>query len=63
VDIISGELLFSSTHKYDSVTGWPSFYKPLESKNIVNKIDKSLFTVRTEVKSRYGDSHLGHVFD
>ncbi|WP_432667615.1 peptide-methionine (R)-S-oxide reductase MsrB [Wukongibacter baidiensis] len=63
VDIVSGEPLFSSTHKYDSGTGWPSFYEPLASENIVEKIDKSLFSVRTEVRSKYGDSHLGHVFD
>jgi peptide methionine sulfoxide reductase msrA/msrB len=63
VDIVSGEPLFSSLDKYDSGTGWPSFTRPLEPGNIVEKEDKSLFMRRTEVKSRYGDSHLGHVFD
>jgi len=63
VDIVSGEPLFSSTDKFRSGTGWPSFTRPLESENIVEVEDKSLFTVRTEVRSRQGDSHLGHVFD
>jgi peptide methionine sulfoxide reductase msrA/msrB len=63
VDIVSGEPLFSSLDKYDSGTGWPSFTKPLEPKYIVEKEDSSFFTKRTEVRSRYGDSHLGHVFD
>jgi peptide methionine sulfoxide reductase msrA/msrB len=62
VDIVSGEPLFSSLDKYDSGTGWPSFTKPLEPGNIVEKEDRSLFMVRTEVRSRHGDSHLGHVF-
>lgn len=62
VDIVSGEPLFSSLDKYDSGTGWPSFSKPLESSNIVEKTDQSWFTTRTEVRSRQGDSHLGHVF-
>jgi peptide methionine sulfoxide reductase msrA/msrB len=62
VDIVSGEPLFSSSDKYDSGTGWPSFTKPLEPDNIVEKEDRSLFMVRTEVRSRHGDSHLGHVF-
>ncbi|MDI6853215.1 MAG: peptide-methionine (R)-S-oxide reductase MsrB [Deltaproteobacteria bacterium] len=62
VDIVSGEPLFSSKDKYDSGTGWPSFTKPLEPENIVEKEDRRLFTVRTEVRSKYGDSHLGHVF-
>jgi len=62
VDIVSGEPLFSSRDKYDSGTGWPSFYRPLEPENIVEKEDRSFFMVRTEVRSRYGDSHLGHVF-
>ncbi|MCJ7593812.1 MAG: peptide-methionine (R)-S-oxide reductase MsrB, partial [Desulfobacterales bacterium] len=61
-DIVSGEPLFSSKDKFDSGTGWPSFTKPLESKNIVEKEDRSFFAVRTEVRSREGDSHLGHVF-
>jgi len=63
VDIVSGEPLFSSKDKYDSGTGWPSFTRPLETENIVEHADKSLFVVRTEVRSRLADSHLGHVFD
>ncbi|HDZ89853.1 MAG: peptide-methionine (R)-S-oxide reductase MsrB [Deltaproteobacteria bacterium] len=62
VDIVSGEPLFSSMDKYDSGTGWPSFTKPLDPGNIVEKEDKSLFMRRTEVRSRHGDSHLGHLF-
>lgn len=62
VDIVSGEPLFSSLDKYDSGTGWPSFTRPLEPGNIVEKEDRSLFSARTEVRSRQGDSHLGHVF-
>lgn len=63
VDIVSGEPLFSSVHKYDSGTGWPSFYQPLEKANVVEKSDNTLFMRRTEVRSKNGDSHLGHVFD
>ena len=63
VDIVSGEPLFSSTDKFDSGTGWPSFTKPLEPDNIVEKSDRSFFTVRTEVRSKHADSHLGHVFE
>ena len=63
VDIVSGEPLFSSLDKYDSGTGWPSFTKPLEPENIAEKQDSSFFTVRTEVRSRRADSHLGHVFN
>jgi peptide methionine sulfoxide reductase msrA/msrB len=63
VDIVSGEPLFSSTDKYKSGTGWPSFTRPLVKENIVEKKDRRLFMTRTEVRSRYGDSHLGHVFD
>jgi peptide methionine sulfoxide reductase msrA/msrB len=63
VDIVSGEPLFSSKDKYDSGTGWPSFTKPLEPGNIVEKQDRSLFTTRTEVRSKHADSHLGHVFN
>ncbi|MEF9427164.1 MAG: peptide-methionine (S)-S-oxide reductase MsrA [Candidatus Mariimomonas ferrooxydans] len=63
VDIVSGEPVFSSLDKYDSQTGWPSFTKPLEPENIIEKVDKGLFTKRTEIRSRQGDSHLGHVFD
>lgn len=62
VDIVSGEPLFSSKHKYDSKTGWPSFFKPLVKENLLEKEDRSLFTVRTEVRSKHGNSHLGHVF-
>jgi peptide methionine sulfoxide reductase msrA/msrB len=63
VDVVSGEPLFSSKDKFDSGTGWPSFTRPLVPENVVEKKDRSFFTVRTEVRSRYGDSHLGHVFD
>lgn len=63
VDIVSGEPLFSSNDKYDSKTGWPSFTKPLEPGNIVEKSDRSFLMKRTEVRSRHGDSHLGHVFE
>lgn len=63
VDIVTGEPLFSSKDKFVSGTGWPSFTKPLEPENIVEKPDRSLFVERTEVKSKHGDSHLGHVFD
>jgi peptide methionine sulfoxide reductase msrA/msrB len=62
VDVVSGEPLFSSLDKYESGTGWPSFTKPLEPGNVVQRADKSLFMARTEVRSRHGDSHLGHVF-
>lgn len=62
VDIVSREPLFSSTDKYESGTGWPSFTKPLAPGNIVEKKDRSFFMVRTEVRSKHGDSHLGHVF-
>lgn len=64
VDVVSGEPLFSSLDKYDSGTGWPSFSRPLEPGNIVEKEDRNLFFMkRTEVRSRHGDSHLGHVFN
>jgi methionine-R-sulfoxide reductase len=63
VDIVSGEPLFSAKDKFDSGTGWPSFTRPLEPENIVEKTDRTLWTERTEVRSRHGDSHLGHVFD
>jgi methionine-R-sulfoxide reductase len=62
VDVVSGEPLFSSLDKYDSGTGWPSFTKPLEPGDIVEKTDHSLFETRTEVRSKKADSHLGHVF-
>ncbi|SIS22101.1 peptide-methionine (R)-S-oxide reductase MsrB [Williamsia sterculiae] len=63
VDIVSGEPLFTSLQKFDSGCGWPSFTKPIESDNVQEKVDKSLFMQRTEVRSTHGDSHLGHVFD
>ncbi len=63
VDIVSGEPLFSSSDKFDSGTGWPSFTRPLEPNNIVEKEDRSLFMKRIEIRSRHGDSHLGHVFN
>jgi peptide methionine sulfoxide reductase msrA/msrB len=62
VDIVSGEALFNSLDKFDSGTGWPSFTRPLVSDSIVERVDRSLFTARTEVRSRHADSHLGHVF-
>ncbi len=62
VDVVSGEPLFASVHKYDSGTGWPSFFQPLEPDHIVEKSDLSHGMIRTEVRSRHGDSHLGHVF-
>lgn len=62
VDIVSGEPLFSSLDKYDSGTGWPSFTKPLEPNNVIEKIDNQLDMPRTEIKSAQGESHLGHVF-
>jgi len=63
VDIVSGEPLFSSNDKYESGTGWPSFTRPLAPENIVEKKDRHFFMTRTEVRSKHGDSHLGHVFD
>ncbi|HTQ48226.1 MAG TPA: peptide-methionine (R)-S-oxide reductase MsrB [Polyangiaceae bacterium] len=63
VDVVSGEPLFSSLDKYDSGTGWPSFTRPLEPGNIVTKSDRSFWMVRTEVRSKHANSHLGHVFD
>jgi peptide methionine sulfoxide reductase msrA/msrB len=63
VDVVSGEPLFASTHKFDSGTGWPSFTQPLEPDNVVEKKDRSWFMVRTEVRSAGADSHLGHVFE
>ncbi|MGE3263433.1 MAG: peptide-methionine (R)-S-oxide reductase MsrB [Bacteriovoracia bacterium] len=63
VDVVSGEPLFSSLDKFDSGTGWPSFTRPLEEKNITTKTDNKLFATRTEVRSRQGNSHLGHLFD
>ncbi|MFQ5527697.1 MAG: peptide-methionine (R)-S-oxide reductase MsrB [Thermoanaerobaculia bacterium] len=63
VDVVSGEPLFSSNEKYKSGTGWPSFWQPLEPENVVEKVDRKLFMVRTEIRSKNGDSHLGHVFE
>ncbi len=62
VDIISGVPLFSSTDKYESGTGWPSFTRPLDPAAVVEKEDRSFFSVRTEVRSKLSDAHLGHVF-
>ncbi len=63
VDLVSGEPLFTSLDKYDSGTGWPSFTKPIAPGVVVEKADRGFFGVRTEIRSRYADSHLGHVFD
>ena len=63
VDVVSGEPLFASVDKFDSGSGWPSFTKPIESENVVEKRDFSHLMIRTEVRSAHGDSHLGHVFD
>ena len=63
VDVVSGEVLFSSLDKFDSGTGWPSFTRPLEPGNVVTKSDRKFFMVRTEVRSKTADSHLGHVFE
>lgn len=62
VDIVSGEPLFSSSDKFDSGCGWPSFTKPVEDENVIEKSDKSHFMIRTEVRSKSANSHLGHVF-
>jgi peptide-methionine (R)-S-oxide reductase len=62
VDVVSGEPLFASVNKFDSGTGWPSFTKPIETANVVEKRDLSHLMIRTEVRSAQGDSHLGHVF-
>jgi peptide-methionine (R)-S-oxide reductase len=62
VDVVSGEPLFTSMDKFDSGCGWPSFTKPIEAENVVEKGDTSHGMIRTEVRSRSGDSHLGHVF-
>ena len=63
VDIVSGQPLFSSTDKFKSGTGWPSFTQPLVNSHIVEKPDRKFGILRTEVKSKYADSHLGHLFD
>ncbi len=62
VDVVSGEPLFASVHKFDSGTGWPSFTVPINPENVVEKRDRTFGIVRTEVRSANGDSHLGHVF-
>ena len=62
VDVVSGEPLFSSTDKYKSGTGWPSFTKPIDAENVTQHVDGKLMATRTEVRSKQGDSHLGHVF-
>ena len=62
VDIVSGEPLFASSDKYESGCGWPSFTRPIESQNVSELRDASLGMTRTEVRSKHGDSHLGHVF-
>jgi len=62
VDVVSGEPLFASANKFDSNSGWPSFTRPLETENVVEKTDTSHGMIRTEVRSSHGDSHLGHVF-
>lgn len=62
VDVVSGEPLFASVDKFDSGTGWPSFTRPVDAANVVEKRDFSHFMIRTEVRSAHGDSHLGHVF-
>src|SRR5699024_9758213 len=63
VDVVSGEPLFSSTDKYDAGCGWPSFTKPIDSKEIIEKKDRKFGMIRTEVRSQNADSHLGHVFN
>lgn len=63
VDIVSGKPLFSSLDKFDAGCGWPSFTKPIEEEEIIEKSDTSHFMIRTEVRSKSADSHLGHVFN
>lgn len=63
VDVVSGEPLFSSLDKYDSGCGWPSFTKPLDTDKLTTRVDRKFGMVRTEVRSKLADSHLGHVFD
>jgi methionine-R-sulfoxide reductase len=63
VDVVSGEPLFSSLDKFDSGTGWPSFTRPLEGANVLTRNDRKFFMARTEVLSKHGESHLGHLFD
>jgi peptide-methionine (R)-S-oxide reductase len=63
VDVVSGQPLFSSTDKFDSGSGWPSFTKPIDTEAVTEKTDRTFFMTRTEVRSAGADSHLGHVFD
>jgi methionine-R-sulfoxide reductase len=63
VDVVTGEPLFSSTDKFESGTGWPSFTQPIDASHVVNKSDRAFGMTRVEVRSKQGDSHLGHVFD
>ena len=63
VDVVSGQPLFSSTDKYDSRSGWPSFTRPIDPAAVTEKVDRTLWMKRTEVRSAGADSHLGHVFD
>lgn len=63
VDLVSGKPLFSSKDKFDAGCGWPSFTKPIDDKELIEKEDRSHFMIRTEVRSKTADSHLGHVFD
>ena len=63
VDVVSGEPLFASVDKFDSGSGWPSFTRPIDSENVLEKRDFSHLMIRTEVRSAHGDSHLGHVFN
>ena len=63
VDVVSGQPLFSSTDKFDSGSGWPSFTKPIDDAAVIEKTDRTLWMTRTEVRSAGADSHLGHVFD
>ena len=62
VDVVSGEPLFASVHKFDSGTGWPSFFEPIATENIVEVEDRAYGMRRIEVRSKHGDSHLGHLF-
>lgn len=63
VDVVSGQPLFASVHKYDSRSGWPSFTRPIDNTAVTEHVDRSLFMKRVEVRSSGADSHLGHVFD
>ncbi len=63
VDVVSGQPLFASTDKYESHSGWPSFTRPIEPDAVIEKVDRSLFMKRVEVRSAGANSHLGHVFD